>query len=106
QDRHGIERVQASGEAFLMPNSTSADLDNMARDAEHRRLLGELGTRSLMSAPISIGGGLIGSIMLASSRPDRVYATEDLALAQELSRRAALAIQAARSYNQALAATR
>lgn len=106
QDRHAFERVQASGEAFLMPNITSADLDNMARDAEHRRLLGELGTRSLMSAPISIGGELIGSIMLASSRPDRVYATEDLALAQELSRRAALAIQAARSYNQALAATR
>ncbi len=106
QDRHAFERVQAAGEAFLMPTITSTDLDNMARDAEHRRVLGELGTRSLMSAPISIGGELIGSIMLASSQPDRVFATEDLALAQELSRRAALAIQAARSYNQALAATR
>ncbi|MHB1170837.1 MAG: sensor histidine kinase, partial [Longimicrobiales bacterium] len=106
RDRHAFERVQATGEAFLMPTITSADLDNMARDAEHRRLLGELGTRSLMSAPITMGGELIGSIMLASSRPGRVYATEDLALAQELSRRAALAIQAARSYNHALAATR
>jgi len=106
RDQHAFERVQASGEAFLMPHITVADLDNMARDAEHRRVLGELGTRSLMSAPISIGGTLIGSIMLASSQPGRVYATEDLALAQELSRRAALAIQAARSYNHALDATR
>ncbi len=106
QERHAVEQKQASGEAFLMPSITATDLDNMARDAEHRRLLGELDTRSLMSAPISIGGELIGSIMLASSQPDRVYATEDLALAQELSRRAALAIQAARSYSDALAASR
>ncbi len=105
KNTHPLSRSQAAGEPFVMPTVTPHDLDRMAGDPEHRRLLGELGTRSLMSAPISSGGELIGSIMFASSQPGRTYATEDLALAQELSRRAALAIQAARSYNDARAAT-
>lgn len=105
RESHPLSQTQSTGEAFLMPVVTNHDLDNMARDAEHRRLLGELGTRSLMSAPIRSGGELIGSIMFASSS-SRPYATEDLALAQELGRRAAVAIQAARSYDEAQAATR
>ncbi|MGH7444495.1 MAG: GAF domain-containing protein [Longimicrobiales bacterium] len=106
QESHPLSMTQSTGEAFVMPVVTPHDLDNMARDDEHRRLLGELGTRSLMSAPIRSGGELIGSIMFASSHATRQYATEDLALAQELGRRAAVAIQAARSYDEAQAATR
>ncbi|HUP89119.1 MAG TPA: GAF domain-containing protein, partial [Longimicrobiales bacterium] len=64
-----------------------------------------LGTESIMSVPIFSGGKLIGSIVFSAGPARRRFETEDLALAQELARRTGTALESARSYHEAQAAT-
>jgi GAF domain-containing protein len=51
-----------------------------------------------MIVPLRARGRTIGALALASLRPDRTYGHEDLELAAELARRAALALDNARLY--------
>ena len=54
------------------------------------------GFRSAMLVPLSTGGSTLGAITLVSAESGRRFTTDDLALAEELARRAALALQNAR----------
>lgn len=105
QGQHELSHRQRSGEPFIIADLTDEDLDRMAPDPEHRQVMGELGSRSLMSVPIVSGGGLIGAIMFSAGADHAPYGAEELALAQELGRRAAVALESAQSYHQARAAT-
>jgi signal transduction histidine kinase len=104
-ESHPLSVAQRTGEPFIVSELFDADIERMAPDPELRRLMRELGSRSLMSVPVRSGGELIGSMMFSSTRAGR-YTHEDLSLAQELGRRAAVAILSARSYQAAEAATR
>ena len=102
---HELTLQQKQGKAFIVPALTVADLDAMAADDEHRAVLNRLGMTSLMSVPICSGGDLIGTIMFSAGLSRSAFSPEDLAIAQELGRRAALALESAHSYHQARAAT-
>jgi serine phosphatase RsbU (regulator of sigma subunit) len=69
-------------------------------DADRRAMLRELGLRSVMVVPLRAREQSIGSITLASGGSGRAYGDEDLELAQELARRAALALDNARLYEE------
>jgi GAF domain-containing protein len=70
--------------------------DDLQR-AEARRLE----TRSLIVAPLHIRSRRIGAILLAIAESDRQYAEVDLAMVEDLARRAAVAIDNARLYHEA-----
>jgi signal transduction histidine kinase len=70
--------------------------DNLQR-AQGRRLE----TRSLIVAPLHIRSRQIGAILLATAGSDRRYAEADLAMVEDLARRAAVAIDNARLYHEA-----
>jgi PAS domain S-box-containing protein len=72
-----------------------------ARDERHRALLRRLEPRSAMVVPLVARGRVFGSLTLAASESGRRYGVADLALAEELGRRAALAIDNARLYRAA-----
>src|SRR5262249_4353854 len=55
----------------------------------------------VMVVPLIVRGRTIGAITLASAAPGRRYSPEDLALANEIARRAAIAIDHARLYRDA-----
>lgn len=61
---------------------------------------------SAMVVPLVSHGEVFGAITLVSSDPRRRYGPEDLELAEELARRAALAVENARLYEAALAASK
>jgi PAS domain S-box-containing protein len=105
RDKHPLSVQQKYGEAFIVSDLSESDLDSMAPDPGQRRVLAELGTKSLMSVPISNGGELIGSIMFSAGGERANYGLEELSIAQELGRRAAVALQSAQSYQDARAAT-
>ncbi|MCW3063553.1 MAG: putative sensor protein [Solirubrobacterales bacterium] len=71
----------------------------VARDDEHLRLLRELDARSVILAPMVARGRAVGAIMFAITEDDRQYGAEDVALAAELARRAAVAADNARLYS-------
>jgi signal transduction histidine kinase len=60
-----------------------------------------LAGRSLMIVPLLAGEELLGALTFGSTRTDRFYHRQDLALARELARSAALAIENARLYRKA-----
>jgi PAS domain S-box-containing protein len=102
---HPMNVQQRSGEPFIVSNLADSELELMAHDPEHRRVLRALETRSFMSTPIMSGGKLIGTMMFSAGPNRDEFGPDDLEIAQELGRRAALALQNAQSYHDALAAT-
>ena len=68
--------------------------------------IGPLGTVSCILVPLSAAGRVLGVMTLASSASRRRLDEADLALAQDLGQRAAMALESARLYRQARAATR
>lgn len=96
----GVAQVIEGGQPLLYAEVTPELLADRMGEPERRAMLMELGLRSVMVVPMVARGNAIGSITFASSSPDRTYEQSDLELAQELARRAALALDNARLYEE------
>ena len=70
-------------------------------DAGHARLILAIGIRSHLSVPMLARGHAVGVISIGITESDRCYGPADIALAEELARRAALAVDNARLYQAA-----
>ena len=97
----GIPRVLRTGRPEVFSEVTDETIPSLARDDEHARLLGELGLKSFVTVPLVARGRTIGALTFSSTRAARRYTDEDVAYAQEIAARAALAIENARLYARA-----
>jgi PAS domain S-box-containing protein len=88
----GVPNVIRTGISELYPEVTTEMLTAAAIDDEHLRMMRELGLESVMIVPLTARGRTLGAVTFVSSRPDRHFDGADLQLAEELARRAALAI--------------
>lgn len=102
-DAHGAPHVARTGASEFMADVSDEWLTKFARNAEHLDLLKELGFRSYMCVPIAARGRILGAITFVRGKTHRVYDATDLALAEDLAHRAAMAIDTARLYHQARA---
>ncbi|MGC4122158.1 MAG: HAMP domain-containing sensor histidine kinase [Myxococcales bacterium] len=75
-------------------------------DARIKEIIGRLGARSLIAVPLVLHGSALGAITFVSSRPDFVFDEHRVGLAEEVARRAALAVENARLFEQAQEAVR
>lgn len=96
----------AEGRPLLLPEISDDDLRKIAENAEHLELLRRLGSRSGMVVPFHARGRVLGAIALMVGDSGRRYTATDLALAQELARRAAVAIDNALLYRESQQAIR
>ncbi|MGH7623614.1 MAG: GAF domain-containing sensor histidine kinase, partial [Gemmatimonadaceae bacterium] len=71
-------------------------LTSLTQDAEHRALLESLGVRDFVVVPMSARGAVLGAITFIASVHDEMLDDDDVILAEDLSSRAALAIENAR----------
>jgi two-component system sensor histidine kinase VicK len=101
---HRAWDVLLDGSPWFDPAVTETRFVAEARDAEHLALLRHLGFAAEMVLPLVARGRTLGVITLVLADTSRHYAAGDLALAEELARRAALAIDNARLYAEAQAA--
>jgi PAS domain S-box-containing protein len=85
-------RVLGTGKAELIPEVSNALLQNIAQSPDHLRMLRELGPTSLIVVPLRVRERTLGTILIARTEADRQFNPEDLELAEDLARRAALAI--------------
>jgi PAS domain S-box-containing protein len=97
----GVPRVLRTGRPEAVVDVTDESLPALARDAEHERLLRELGLKSFLTVPLVARERTIGALTFASTRARRGYTAENVAYAQEVASRAALAIENARLYGRA-----
>jgi PAS domain S-box-containing protein len=103
----GIPRILRSGEAVLQPDVSPAILAaDVDRPDEQATILSGLQIRSWMGVPLTARGRTFGVISLQTAESERRYGQADLALAEDLARRAALAIDNARLYQDAQDAIR
>lgn len=103
---YGVHRALGGGRS---PGVRQFDDDLLRALACHDELHGplrELGVRSAIVVPLLARGQLLGGMALLAG-PDRPeYDDDDIVLAQELARRAAMAVDNARLYDAALAGSR
>src|SRR6185503_18640493 len=85
---------------------TASDPFAVPRDARHALLLARLAPRSALSVPLRARGQTLGVMTLAWSRNPRQYTAEDVALADEFARHAAVAVDNGRLYRAAQAGIR
>ncbi|MEH2237642.1 PAS domain S-box protein [Nostoc sp.] len=88
------------GISVFYPELSDSHLVQMAEDDEHLQLLRSLGIRSLMVIPVRSRGQLFGAISFFTAESGRHYKQTDLALAEDIARRAATAIDNARLYQE------
>ena len=100
----GAPAVVRTGRAEFYPEITDAMLVTSARDAGHLALLREVGFTAAIVAPLAARGRTLGALTLVSATPGRRFTADDLALAEEVGRRAGLAIDNARLHAAARAA--
>src|SRR5262249_35317234 len=96
----GVPRVLRTGQSELLAD-VSDDLLTTAKDPEHLRMLHELNVKSRMIVPLWSRGRVLGTMTLVYSEAGRHYDTSDLAIAEDLARRAAIAVDNARLYTAA-----
>ena len=102
----GVSRVVRTGRAEIFPEITDETLVQGARDEDHLRALRAMGLVSSMIVPLIAHDRVLGAITFASAGSGRRYGPADLTLAEELARRAALAVDNARLYREAREANR
>ena len=98
-DASGIPQVLRTGRPeFVTSMSESLLLEEVAHDAEHHKILRELGLKSYIIVPLAARGRTLGAITFMSAESGRRYGHAELELAEELARRVAFAMDNARLY--------
>ncbi len=92
----GIGRVLRNGTSELYPEITDEQLQQGARSEEQLRLLRSLDFRSALIVPMRVPTRTIGVMTLVSAESRRRLTQDDLELAEQLARRAAVAVENAR----------
>ncbi len=101
-----IGRGRWNGEPELVSEVDDAVLGAIARGAEHLALLRQLAPKSFMIVPVR-GRNLVHCVLtLVTAESGRRYGPEDLAVAEDVAQRAALAMDNAQLYREAQEASR
>jgi len=99
--------VIRTGRSELYPDISDQLLVDHIKDAEFLRILREAGVSSMMVVPLTAKRRVFGTIcFLATKASGRHYDRTDLAFAEEVARRAAIAVENARLYREAQDANR
>ena len=95
--RHEVLRT---GRSELVEDVSDAALAETSRDPDHLRRLRDSGIRSYICVPLRARDDVLGTFTFASTTSGRRYGAGDLAFAEELARRAAIALENARLYQE------
>lgn len=103
---HPIWQVLQSGQTELIADIPHQMVDSVMQNDEHRALIQSVTPRSAIIAPLIARGRTLGTLMFTLNSSLRRYNPSDLELAEELARRAAMALDNARLYREAQEAVR
>jgi GAF domain-containing protein len=90
-----------SARTVVLSDITDATINATHTDPSHAAAVRSLGPRSIISVPLFAHGHMLGAMTFALTRPDWRSGPSQIALAEELARRAAVAIEHADLYKAA-----
>jgi PAS domain S-box-containing protein len=94
------------GEPTLISEIDNTLIAQHAFDKEHEAVILALAPTSVAAVPLKLADKIIGAVVWFTTGDSRRYDLRDLELAEELARRAALAVENARLYHESEQATR
>jgi GAF domain-containing protein/anti-sigma regulatory factor (Ser/Thr protein kinase) len=98
---HPLVKVMRTGEPLLVERVTPAFLDSITRHPQHREIADELHPRSTMIVPLRGRDRIYGSLAFINvEMSGRLFDQDDFALAEEVGRRAGLAMDNARLHSE------
>jgi serine phosphatase RsbU (regulator of sigma subunit)/PAS domain-containing protein len=100
EETSGAVHVIRSGRIEVHREVTDELLAAAAKSPEHLELARGLGLRSSISVPLRARGRTLGAITFVIAESGRTLGDEDVALAEELARRAGLVVDNARLYTE------
>lgn len=103
---NSVARVLRTGTSELTPEVDDARLQAIAQTPEHLAVLRALEPRSAMNVPLLARGRILGALTFLSTTSGRRFGPPELRLAEDIARRAALAVDNARLYREAREAIR
>ncbi len=95
-----------TGKAEMIADIPEGGLEKLGMTPERLAHMQRLNPRSLVCVPLISSGRVLGAVTFVMSDSGRRYDTEDFAMAEELAQRATLAVENARLFKEAQAATR
>jgi PAS domain S-box-containing protein len=96
-DDRGPAEVMRTGTSIVWADVVAEDVARYAQSPRHAELMRIIDTRSMLIVPMVVGDRVIGTMQLATtSESERMLGAADLELAEELARRAAIAVDHAR----------
>jgi PAS domain S-box-containing protein len=95
---HPVAGVLRTAKAVLLPSMTADFQREIAQGAEHYELMRRLRYHSAIVVPLVARRRVLGTLSLLRMQDSASYDRDDLVLAEELARRAALAIDNARLF--------
>ncbi|MBD0336483.1 MAG: GAF domain-containing protein, partial [Cyanobacteria bacterium Co-bin13] len=96
----GLAKVLRTGQPEIMPVIPDAALEAVAQDADHLRILRELGLKSAIISPLIARSQILGAITFVTAESERRYSEPDYGLAEDIAHRAAIAIDNAHLYQE------
>ena len=90
-----------TGEPELYPEITPEVMELAGADAEQVALIRELGLSSAMIVPLRARGRVLGALTLIATHGRAGYGADDVAFAEQVAARAAMAVDNARLYREA-----
>jgi serine phosphatase RsbU (regulator of sigma subunit) len=100
-DEGGAAQVLRDGRSQLVPDIPDELLDAAVEDPEQRELIRSIGMRSVAIVPMtSAAGPPMGAISFVNAESGRVFTDSDLDLFEEIGRRAGIAVENARLYEE------
>ncbi len=97
---YGIAKVLQSGRSEIARVTDDVLIASAAGDAEYLDLLRQLAFTSYLTVPLQARGRTLGTISFILAQSDRQYGPDDLALAEDLAGRCALAVDNARLHRE------
>jgi PAS domain S-box-containing protein len=96
----GMGQVIRTGESLFLPQIPIELLEQGAQDEEHLRIIQSLQMRGAMVVPLQARDRIFGAITFVAAESERTFTDEDLLMAEEIGRRAGLAIDNARLFEE------
>jgi signal transduction histidine kinase/ActR/RegA family two-component response regulator len=105
-DQRGMAAIIARGRSELVAEVDESVVGRAVPNSEYRQVVQTLSPRSYMGVPLIARDRVLGAMVFLITTSSRRYGQADLALAEDLARRCALAIENALLYQSAQAAIR
>lgn len=99
-DKSGVPNVLRTGKSEIYPFITDKLLIESARNENELNILRKLRLKSVMIVPLRIKKETIGAMTLISDESGHHYTEDDLAIAEEVAERAAVAIENANLFTE------